>query len=121
MPNTKRLAVVVAVPWLLSINACVSSSVQKGTLIGAASGALLGAGTGVLISNEHLLGSNKASQMQLDPGASIGGGVLIGAVFGAIVGAMVGHQNDDKLKIATEAAPTPTPDSAAQSRAPKLF
>jgi hypothetical protein len=120
MPNTKRLVVViVAVPWLFSLNACVSSSVHKGTLIGAASGALLGAGTGVLISDEHLLGSSKASQMQLDPGASIGGGVLIGAVFGAIVGAMVGHQNDDKLKLATE--PAPPQDAAAQSPAPKLF
>src|SRR5256885_14028693 len=100
MSNTKRLVVIVAVPWLFSLSGCVSSSVHKGTLVGAASGALLGAGTGVLISNEHLLGSSKASQMQLEPGPSIGGGVLIGAGFGAIVGAMVGHQNDDKLKLA---------------------
>jgi hypothetical protein len=98
-------------------------------MIGAASGAVLGAGTGVLISNEHLLGSSKASQMALEPGASIGGGVLIGAVFGAIVGAMAGHQSDDKLKIATEPAPgeptsteqAPAQSSAAESRTPKLF
>lgn len=110
MPNTKRWFVaVVAVSLAFLLGACVSSSVHKGTLIGAASGALLGAGTGVLISNEDLLGSSKASKLELDPGASIGAGVLIGTVFGAIVGAMAGHQSDDTLKLSDEPQPTPQP------------
>ena len=125
MPNTKRWFVaVVAVSLTFSLSSCVSSSVHKGTLIGAASGALLGAGTGVLISNEDLLGSSKASQLQLDPGASIGAGVLIGTVFGAIVGAMAGAQNDDTLKLTDDPAPQTAGTGRLETRraqTPRVF
>jgi hypothetical protein len=112
MPNTK--------PWVvasvaLALSGCVSSSVQRGTIIGAASGAALGLGSGLLISDDKLLGSSKASQAELDRGASVGAGVLIGTVFGAIVGAMIGHGNDNSGREPTPAA------TSAQNRAPAAF
>jgi hypothetical protein len=85
---------------------CVSSAVARGTWIGALSGAAVGAGTGVLISNDKLLGSSKASELELPKGPSIGAGALIGTVFGAIVGAMIGHQNEDHRGAVAPAAST---------------
>lgn len=112
MPNAK--------PWVVAgvvfaLSGCVSSSVQRGTLIGAASGAVLGAGTGLLISDDKLLGSSKQSELALDRGASVGAGTLIGVVFGAVIGAMIGHGNDH-----SDREPAPPPASA-QARPPAAF
>jgi hypothetical protein len=112
MPNTK--------PWVVAgvvfaLSGCVSSSVQRGTLIGAASGAALGAGTGLLISDDKLLGSSKDSKLALDRGSSVGAGALIGVAFGAIIGAMIGHGNDNSDR---DAAATP---ASAQAQKPAAF
>jgi hypothetical protein len=97
------------------LSGCVSSSVQRGTVIGAVSGAALGAGTGLLISDDKLLGSSPESRLALDRGGSVGAGALIGVVFGAIVGAMIGHGNDHSDR---EAAATP---ASAQAHKPAAF
>jgi hypothetical protein len=102
MPNTQCW---VAILLAFGLSGCIKSTfpglspVAQGAILGAASGAALGAGTGVLISNEHLLGSSKASNMALDPGASIAAGSVVGAVFGAIIGAMAGHQSENNLLV----------------------
>jgi hypothetical protein len=112
MPNTK--------PWVaaavaFALTGCVSSSVQRGTLIGAASGAVLGAGTGLLISDDKLLGSSKESKVALDRGEAVGASLLVGTVFGAIVGAMIGHGNDHSDRESQR------PAASAQVRAPAAF
>lgn len=113
MPNTLRcLLACVAMVWTGCIH---DAAVGHGTWIGAAAGAVLGVGTGVLISDEHLLGSTKESQMQLKSGEAIASGALIGAVFGAVIGSMAGHQKDEKyggrsaLDQAQLTSPTPVP------------
>jgi uncharacterized protein YcfJ len=63
-----------------------------------------------LISDEHLLGSTKASKLEIDSGAAIASGSLIGAVFGAIVGAMIGHQQETKFPVR---GPTPAQANGA--------
>jgi hypothetical protein len=70
------------------------AAVPRGALIGAASGALLGSGTGVLISDDKLLGSTKASKLAFGAREAVPAGLLVGTVFGAIIGPMIGHQND---------------------------
>ena len=82
---------------LLALGGCASASVQQGALIGAGTGAVLGLGTGVLISNDHLLGSEKSTvkgDVSLDTGSTVLASTLLGAVFGGIVGAMSGKANE---------------------------
>lgn len=127
----KGLACITA---LLALSGCASSQVQRGALIGAASGLVAGGTVGVLISDKHLLGSNttpESGNIALPRGESIAASLLVGAVFGAIVGAMVGHQRDDGYeqpqKSATPSAQS-TPAGASgsndadkqQARAPYL-
>ena len=113
MPNAK--------PWVvagvaLAFSGCVSSSVQKGTLIGALSGAALGAGTGVLITNDKLLGSTPESRLELEKGPTLGASLVVGTVFGAIVGAMIGHGNDH-----SDRDPAPEPSASAKNVGPTAF
>jgi len=117
MTNLARAGVLSVV--VLLFGACASAAVQRGTLIGAATGAVLGSGTGVLISNDDLLGSSQSEasgDLALTAAPTIGASALIGAVFGAIVGAMIGHGNENP------AAPADPPASPqAQRTALPLF
>jgi uncharacterized protein YcfJ len=104
---------------LLTLAGCVSASVQKGAVIGAASGAIAGAGLGALVSDKDLLGNTASKQngdLALDAASSISAGVVIGAVFGGIVGAMIGHSTADK----DEATPGSASAQAA-ARQPRAF
>jgi hypothetical protein len=100
-----RLSVVAVVAFALS--GCVSGPVQRGALIGIASGAAVGAGAGALIGDEKLLGSTQESKLALSSGSTIPAGAVIGAVFGGIIGAMIGHGND------VNAGKDATPDHAS--------
>jgi uncharacterized protein YcfJ len=120
----KGLACVTA---LIALSGCASGQVQRGALIGTATGLVAGGTVGVLISDEHLLGSSKketSGNMALPPGGTIAASLLVGAVFGAIIGAMVGHQRDDGYEQPQKPAPTParSQDDAQkqQARAPWL-
>ena len=86
---------------LPALSGCTSAYVNRGTVIGALSGAAAGAGVGFLISDPDLLGSKSGEgrgDIALDSGESILAGAAIGLVFGAIVGAMAGHGRDDGLE-----------------------
>jgi hypothetical protein len=113
MTNLRRTITLVT---LLALGGCVSSAVQKGTVIGAASGAIAGAGLGALVSDKDLLGNTANKQngnIALDPATSISAGAVIGAVFGGIVGAMIGHHY---------AAPEqPEASTQAQATQPRAF
>jgi hypothetical protein len=98
----QRIAACALLLSLLSgSSGCASAYVNRGTLIGALSGAAAGAGVGYLISEPDLLGSesgNGRGDIALESGESILAGATIGLVFGAIVGAMAGHGRDDGLE-----------------------
>ncbi len=86
---------------LSASSGCASAYVNRGTLIGALSGAAAGAGVGYLVSEPDLLGSKSGDgrgDIALDTGESVLAGAAIGLVFGAIVGAMAGHGRDDGLE-----------------------
>lgn len=106
MLNTARgFIMTLATFATLTSSGCIhDAAVGHGTWIGAVAGAALGAGTGVLISDEHLLGSSKQSQLQLDSAEAVASGALVGAVFGAIVGSMAGHQGDKEFTGRSEAS-----------------
>ena len=101
-------AVALLLTTVLAVSGCTSAYVNRGTLIGALSGAAAGAGVGWLISDDELLGSKSGDgrgDIALDSGESILAGATIGLVFGAIVGAMAGHGRDDGLE-----PPPPVPE-----------
>ena len=113
----------VAVLGTLVLGGCASAPVQRGTLIGLATGAALGAGTGVLVSDEKLLGSpttEASGNIGLKSGAAIGAGALIGGVFGAFVGALIGHGHEDPFA-EEEAAPPSDATPQAQAVRPAAF
>jgi hypothetical protein len=117
-PRSLALRSICVAMTLLLLGGCVSGRVQRGAVIGAASGLVLGGTTGVLISDKHLLGSDDSAasgNISLAKGPTIAASILIGTVVGAIVGAMVGHRRDEgydpeKLQ-ASSPKPAATPDA----------
>jgi uncharacterized protein YcfJ len=114
---------------LIVLSGCASGQVQRGALIGAASGLVAGGTVGVLISDKNLLGSrtdDNSGNIALPRGGTIAASLLVGTMLGAIVGAMVGHQRDDGYeqpqKPAQGAKPAASADDAQkqQARAPWL-
>jgi hypothetical protein len=108
----------------VSVAGCVSSSVTKGTLIGAGSGLVLGAGTGALISNDKLLGSRDDrlhGNTSLEPGSTIAVSALVGTVFGAVIGAMVGKANESEDETNVEPTFMPAPAPAKAALGPSAF
>ena len=127
----KALALVTA---LIALSGCTSAHVNRGALIGAASGLVAGGAVGLLITDDKLLGSAKSKDsgnIALPKGGTLAASVLVGTVFGAIIGAMVGHQRETPYEqpekvvpTRTGSAPAPAPEKSAndkqQARAPYL-
>lgn len=118
---TKTLALLLAV---LLLGGCVSAQVQRGALIGAASGLVAGGTVGLLISDPNLYGTPKSvkssdpahqrelGQLPLPEGPSILAGAAIGTVLGAIIGAMVGHRRDEGYETPPKPASAPAGNKA---------
>jgi hypothetical protein len=117
----RSLAAGAVVSAVATGSGCASGAVQRGALIGAASGAVLGVGTGLLVSDKDLLGSpatKESGNLSLATGEAVGASVAIGVVFGALVGAMVGHASDDEPSSGSpEAAPPASAHSEPRVRA----